>query len=234
MKITPKRTNRLPKNQSKEAFRLWFEFLKRAIAEDPSDVDMKYYADWGDIANYSFTKWWKEVGETITARHTNDAEFVSNGSADESSYLIRVPKSYTSTQIGEKVRKLLIEANHQPIKRSSAQLQEGLQIRPLIYRAYLHTYDENKKLEKLSKDGKVTKRELLVALRKYYIQKQKRYANNIFKVDSLPAGIIGNFDPKDPDKFDVLAEAQATANVAKYLREAKAIIEAVKVGRFPK
>ena len=98
----------------------------------------------------------------------------------------------------------------------------------------MHTYDENRKLEKLSKDGKVTKRELLVALRKYYIQKQKRYANNIFKVDSLPAAIIGNFDPKNPEKFDVLAETQATANVAKYLREAKAIIEAVKVGRFPK
>lgn len=234
MKISPKRTNRPPKNQSKEAFRLWFEFLKRAVAEDPSEIDMKCYAGWGDIASYSFTKWWNEIGEMITERHTNDAEFVSDGSADESSYLIRVPKSFTSTQIGEKVRKLLIESNHQPIKQSSVQLQEGLQIRPLIYRAYLHTYDENKKLEKLSFDGKVSKRDLLVALRKFYLAKQKRYANNIFRVDSMPAGIIGNFDPKNPEKFDVLAEAQATANVAKYLREAKTIIEAVKVGRFPK
>ena len=234
MNISSKRTSRPPKSQSKEAFRLWFEFLKRAIAEDPSEVDLKCYAEWGDISNYSFTKWWKEIGEGITKRNTNDAEFVSNGSADESSYLIRVPRSFTSTQIGEKVRKLLIEANHQPIKQSSVQLQEGLQIRPLIYRSYLHTYDENKKLEKLSNDGKVSKRELLIAVRRSYLAKLKRYANNIFKVDSMPAGIIGNFDPKNPEKFDVLAEAQATANVAKYLREAKTIIEAVKVGRFPK
>jgi hypothetical protein len=234
MKNSPMRIRRPPKNQSKEAFRLWFEFLKRAIAENPSDVDMKHYAEWGDIANYSFTKWWKEIGETITARHTNDAEFVSAGSADESSYLIRVPKSFTSTQIGEKVRKLLIEAGHQPIKQSSVHLQEGFQIRPLIYRAYLHTYDENKKLLKIAKDGKVPKRELLVAVRKIYLAKQKRYANNVFKVDSMPAGIVGNFDPKNPEKFDVLAEAQATANIAKYLREACLVIEAVKQGKFPR
>jgi len=223
-----------PKNESKEAYRLWFEFLKRALDEDRSSVDLKIYSEWGDVENYSFTKWWREVGERITAKPIVTAEIVEKGSADEDSYLIKVPKSLTSTQISNEVRRMLIEIDHQPIKQSKVRLSDGFQIRPFVYRAYLHTYDAQKKLEELSNNGKVQKRDLLIAVRKFYLNKQKRYSNNIFKVDEIPDGLFGDFDPRNPDDYDVLRDRQVTANVARYLTEAENIIKAVKVGRFPK
>jgi hypothetical protein len=228
------KAKKTPKHESKEAYRLWFEFLKRALAEDRSGVDLKFYAEWGNFDNSSFTQWWREIGEQVTAKPVLVAEFVESGSVDDFSYLVRLPKSLTSTQIGNEVRRLLIEVEHKPIKQSKIRLTDGFQIRPYIYRAYLHTYDAQKKLEKLASDGKVSKRDLLIAVRKSYLARQKRYAKNVFKVDDIPDGLFGDFDPREPDDYDVLRDRQVTANVARYLTEAEKIIEAVKVGRFPK
>lgn len=226
--------SKTPKNQSREAYRLWFEFLKRAISEDKSAVDMKFYAEWGNVENYSFSKWWREIGERITAQPVVTAEFVEKAAADESSYLVRIPKSITSTQIGNEIRRLLIEIDHQPIKQSKVRLSDGLQIRPYVYRAYLHTYDAKKKLEKTYNSGKVQKKDLLIEVRKSYLNRQKRYAKNVFKVDDIPDGLFGDFDPRNPEDYDVLRDRQVTANVARYLTESEKIIEAVKIGRFPK
>lgn len=222
------------KQESREAYRLWFEFLKRALAEDRSSVDLKFYAEWGDFDNASFSKWWREVGEHVTAKPLLEAEFVESGSADDFSYLVRLPKSLTSTQIGNAVRKLLTDIDHKPVKQSKIRLTDGHQIRPFIYRAYLHTYDAQRRLEKLSTNGKVSKKDLLIAVRKTYLAKQKRYANNIFRVDVIPPPIMGHFDPENPHDYDVLRDRQETANIARYLTAAEGIIEAVKVGQFPR
>jgi hypothetical protein len=228
------KAKKTPKHESKEAYRLWFEFLKRALAEDRSSVDLKFYAEWGNLDNSSFTKWWREVGEQVTAKPLLTAELVESGSADDFSYLVRLPKSLTSTQIGNEVRKLLIEIEHKPIKQSQIRITDGFQVRPFIYRAYLHTYDAQRRLEKLSVNGKVSKKDLLIAVRKTYLAKQKRYANNIFKVDVIPPPLMGHFDPENPDDHDTLRDRQETANVARYLSEAEKIIAAVKIGRFPR
>lgn len=234
MKISTMQPIRLGKSQSREAYRLWFEFLKRAIAEDPLAVDMSAYAEWGAIEKRAFTPWWNEIGRSISDHSSLVAEIVENGRADESSYLIRVPKALTSTQIGNEIRRLLIETGHQPTKQSKTRIQQGVEIRPLIYRIYLHTYDQQKKLEAKLPNGKVTKRELLIALRKFYLNHELRYKNNNFKVDRVPAALMEGFDRNDPDKYDVQHSKQATANVARYLKEAQNIIAAVKLGRFPK
>jgi len=223
-----------PKSESKEAYRLWFEFLKRALAEHRSAVDLKLYSEWGDVESYSFTRWWREIGERITTKPIVNAELLEKGAADDSSYLVRLPKSMTSTQLGTEVRRLLLEIDHQPMKHSKVRLSDGFQIRPFVYRAYLHTYDAQKKLEKLANGGKVQKKDLLIEVRKSYQKRQERYRNNIFRVDVLPDGLFGDFDPRNPEDYDVLRDRQVTANVARYLTEAEKIIKAVKNGRFPK
>lgn len=223
-----------PKSESKEAYRLWFQFLKRALTEDRAAVDLKLYSEWGDVQNYSFTRWWREIGDRITAKPIVKAELLEKGSSDDSSYLVRLPKSLTSTQLGNEVRRLLLEIDHQPMKQSKVRLSDGFQIRPFVYRAYLHTYDAQKKLEKLTTDGKVQKKDLLIEVRKSYQKRQERYRNNIFRVDVLPDGLFGDFDPRNPEDYDVLRDRQVTANVARYLTAAEKIIEAVKNGKFPK
>lgn len=228
------KASKSPKLESKEAYRLWFEFLKRALAEDRSLVNLELYKEWGDFNNVSFTKWWREIGEAVTAKPSVVAQLVDRGSSDKMNYLVRLPKSLTCTQMGHAVRRLLSEIEHKPIKQSKIRLTDGFQIRPFIYRAYLHTYDAQKRLEMLSRNGKVSKRALLIEVRKSYLARQKRYAKNAFKVDDIPDGLFGDFDPRNPDDYDALRDRQVTANVARYLTEARKIIQAVKAGRFPK
>jgi len=228
------RHQKSPKNESKEAYRLWFEFLKRALAEDKSAVDMKLYSEWGDVESYSFSKWWREIGERITAKPKAEVELLEKGTADDSSYLVRLPKSLTSTQIGDAVRRLLLEIEHQPIKQSRVRLSDGFQVRTEKIRAYLRVYDSQVKLQNLSKEEKVQKKDLLIEVRKAFHKHQERYRHNNFLVDVLPDALFGHFDPKNPDDYDVLRDRQETANVARYLTEAKRIIDAVQIGRFPK
>ena len=37
-----------------EPYRLWFEYLKSAYADETIEVDKAHYAPWGDVANLTF------------------------------------------------------------------------------------------------------------------------------------------------------------------------------------
>lgn len=224
---------RPPRAQSKEAYRLWFEFLRRAIAEDKSKVRLDLYKDWGDVENYTFRKWWDQIGSKVIDLRPPVITQVKEGKADDVSYLVRVPKSMTSTQIGNEVRKFLIELEHQPLQLSSLRVRQGAEIRPSTYRAYIHTYDEHQKLVAKSDGQRVTARELLVAVRKFYIKHEQRYGNNLWAADKMPSALMADFDKKNPDYSDPIYSATAINAVNRYLREANKLIEAVREGRFP-
>ena len=66
MATTDKRKTRAQnRTQSKESYRLWFEFLKRALAEDRASVKLHLYKSWGDVESYKFNKWWSEIGSRV-------------------------------------------------------------------------------------------------------------------------------------------------------------------------
>lgn len=224
---------RPPRAQSKEAYRLWFEFLRRAIAKDKSKVRLDLYKEWGDVENYTFRGWWDQIGSKVIDLRPPVITQVKEGKEDDVSYLVRVPKSMTSTQIGNEVRKFLIELEHQPLQLSSLRVRQGAEIRPSTYRAYIHTYDEHQKLVAKSDGQKVTARELLVAVRKFYIKHEQRYAKNLWAADKMPSALIADFDKKNPDYSDPIHSATAINAVNRYLREANKLIEAVREGRFP-
>jgi hypothetical protein len=75
---------------------------------------------------------------------------------------------------------------------------------------------------------------LLIAVRKFYLERAKRYKNHNWAVDNAPSALMSGLDVNDPDKFDVLANASASGAVKRYLREANLIIDIVADGRFPK
>lgn len=224
---------RAPRAQSKEAYRLWFEFLRRAIAEDRSKVRLDLYKEWGDIESYRFDKWWDEIGSKVIVLHPPSIELVKEGEADEQTYLLRVPKAMTSTMIGNEVRAFLMGLGHQPLQLSSLRVRQGAEIRPSTYRAYIHTYDQQKKLEANSNGNKVTARELLKAVRKFYLEREKRYKNNIRAVDKLPSALAANMDRDNPLAVDSIHSQTAINAVNRYLREANKLIESVSQGKFP-
>lgn len=224
---------RPPRAQSKEAYRLWFEFLRRAIAEDKSKVRLDLYKEWGDVENYKFDKWWDQIGSKVIDLRPPTIEQVKDGKADDLSYLLRVPKSMTSTQIGNEVRKFLMALEHQPLRMSNLRVRQGAEIRPSTYRAYLHTYDEQLKLVAKSDGEKVTARELLKAVRKFYIKHEQRHKNNKWKTDKMPMALIADMDRNNTDLIDPIFTATAINAVNRYLREANKLIESVREGKFP-
>lgn len=225
---------RQPRSQSREAYRLWFEFLRRAIAEDKNRVRLDLYSEWGDVTAFnSFDAWWREVGSKVINLHPVAIEGVDQGAADDQTYLLRVPKTMTSTQIGNEVRNYLISLGHQPVRGSALRVTEGKEIRPQTYRAYLHTYDQQRKLEDAYGGVKVKGKDLLVAVRKFYLQREARYKNSVRQVDKLPPALVGGMNRNDLNDVDYSAEQTAINSINRYLASARSIIAAVREGRFP-
>lgn len=227
-----KRQNRA---NSKEAYRLWFEFLKRAIDNPSIKVNLRLYKAWGDVANYKFDKWWTEIGSKVIDLDTqSNVSFAVDGKLEDSSYLVRIPKTLTSTEAANQVRQLLLDNNHkQVVSDSKLKVRHGAELRPATYRAYLHTYDRYVELTKLAEGKRVGNKELLIAVRKFYIARSKRYKNNIWKVDYLPANLLTAINFENLEEVDVLATAQSIATVGRYLKQANEIMSNVAKGKFP-
>ena len=232
MATSNRRQNRA---NSKEAYRLWFEFLKRAIANPNIKVNQKLYKEWEDVSKYRFDAWWKEIGnKVIDLDSQSNVTFATDGMKEEGSYLVRVPKTLTSTEAANQVRQLLLDSNHkQVVLESKLKIRHGAEIRPPIYRAYLHTYDRWLELTEKSEGKKVTAKQVLIEVRKFYIARAIKYKNSNRRVDKLPSNLHTAINFDNLEDVDVLASAQATATISRYLNESKKIMDSVAKGVFP-
>lgn len=232
MATNKKRQNRA---NSKEAYRLWFEFLKRAIANPNVKVNTKHYKAWGDVQKYKFDAWWRDIGsKVIDLDGQSNVSFATDGAKEEGSYLVRIPKTLTSTEAANQLRQLLIESNHkQVVLESKLKIRHGAEIRPPIYRAYLHTYDRWLELTAKSEGKKVTSKQVLIEVRKFYIARAIKYKNSNRRIDRLPSNLHTAINFDNLEDVDVLASAQATATISRYLNETKKIMENVAKGVFP-
>ena len=232
MATSNRRQNRA---NSKEAYRLWFEFLKRAIANPNIKVNQKLYKEWGDVSKYRFDAWWKEIGnKVIDLDSQSNVTFATDGMKEEGSYLVRVPKTLTSTEAANQVRQLLLDSNHkQVVLESKLKIRHGAEIRPLTYRTYLNTYDIWLDLIANSDGKKVTFKQVLIAVRKFYISRANKHKNTNRRFDKLPSNLLTAMNDKNLDDVDVLATAQAIATIARYLKETNKIMENVAKGIFP-
>jgi hypothetical protein len=227
------------RQQAIESYRLWFEFLKRAIEQDRSKVRLDLYEAWGSVEDYAFRTWWSKIGSKVIDVNPAPVELVEAGKADDVSYLLRVSRSMTSTDLATEVRKFLIGIKHQPIQGSSLRIKVGAEIRPQHYRALLRTYDEQRKLEKKNPGKKITGAELLVEVRKFYLDTEQkqfstgRVADSFYRYDKIPPAIASGMKFTNPYEIDSLDDEAAIATVKRYLRNANTIIEAVRHGRFP-
>jgi len=210
--------------------------LKRAIAKDKRSVKLSLYKSWGDVENLNFNKWWTKIGsKVINLDSISKLGFATNTDEDDSSYLVRVPKSLTSTQAATQLRELLTSSKHKSIiDKTNLRVTEGVEIRHSIYRAYLHTYDRHRELGNKSNGERVTNKETLIAVRKFYLARHEKYKNHNRKVENLPPQLWDALKLDDLDDVDVLASATSLATIGRYIRESNKIIDAVRIGKFPK
>ena len=91
-----------------EPYRLWFEYLKSAYADETLEVDQAHYAPWGDVANLTFNQWWRGHWRTLFAVKARKVAVVDGATeADANSLLLRVPLSGSTEALLKQVRSIL-------------------------------------------------------------------------------------------------------------------------------
>jgi|SRR5271156_3337454 hypothetical protein len=100
----------------KEAYRLWFQYLR--VARQSSDPKVgkalkrfaRYYGPWGNDENVKFDQWWKEnehlFEEQFSVRRLSRLE----NPADPTALIIEVPLTQPKTKLFAQVREIIRHA----------------------------------------------------------------------------------------------------------------------------
>jgi hypothetical protein len=228
---------------SKEPFRLWYEFLKRAKAKGMKVH--KDYAEWGDTS-IGFDRWWTERGSELISVVKNGVELATDQTIDdENYYLFAIPKHLSARQTrveSENLMKRLKEKDGQVKLNSRWRITDGSSLRAESYRAYIHALDCRDKLVKRAiREGKTEKEvkavHVLAALRLFYIKKHERYKG---KGDLMPQRITHGDGGYETDASKIVTDhsdprvATDSINaVREYLKKAEATLQNVANGTFP-
>jgi hypothetical protein len=222
----------------KEAFRLWFEYLKRAHNSTDVQIDTKFYEAWGDVANAKFETWWKTHGHLLFPR--SNVEIVKRYLSDAESVQVKVPLSLTPTEAANQLRETLIKhyevIKHVPKPQRTYTLTLGAEIKVSAFRAYLVTYDMHVKLTKKYADGVVPAKELLNEVRKFYLARSYRWRSSKREVEALPPALAGDYvydhlanSVNAKDRYD----SGAMRTIRMYLKKANSLMLASASGDFP-
>lgn len=91
-----------------EPYRLWFEYLKSAHADETIEVDLEHYAAWGDVQNLTFNQWWSKNWRSIFAVKARKVSVVDgDAKPDPDSLLLRIPLSGSTDALLKQVRTIL-------------------------------------------------------------------------------------------------------------------------------
>ena len=224
------------KSDGKEAYRLWYEFLKRALTDKKVKVNKAFYKEWGDVENTHFRIFWERMGDKLLA--SPHVELTSKG-AVKGKVAVSVPMSLTPTQAANELRELLIEhyedIKHTPKLERSFALAEGKEMKVSTYRAYLRTYDIWQKL--LANGNKeASGKELLREVRLFYLARTEKYGRTNRKVEGIPAALLNGMtvNPLTGKQANYSGEEkEAIRAIKRYLDIANKTIANVAVGKFP-
>jgi hypothetical protein len=228
---------------SKEPFRLWYEFLKRANAKGMKVH--KDYGEWGDTS-VSFKRWWNERGSGLISVVANGVELATDQTKDdENYYLFAIPKHLSARQTrfeSENLMKRLKAKDGQVKLNTRWRITEGSSPKAESYRAYIHALDCRDKLVKQAiREGKSEKDvkaiHVLAALRLYYIKKHDRYEGI---GDLMPQRLTHGDGGYETDASKIVTDhsdprvATDSVNaVREYLKKAEATLQNVAKGFFP-
>ena len=221
----------------KEAIRLWFEFLKRAREVPKLKVNQIYYQEWGDYANAKFETWWKENGATLFPQ--NKVELVKLHLQNSDAIQLSVPSTLTPTDAANQVRELLINhyktIGHNPKSQRVYALTEGAEIKVSALRAYLHTYDAHQQLMITKNGDKVTAKELLAEVRRFYLARSEKWKKTKRKVEGLPPALAGDlvYDKSTNAVKSFGSDIGAERAIRRYLLIANNLVHAAAKGDFP-
>ena len=97
----------------------------------------------------------------------------------------------------------------------------------------MNTYDIWLDLTARSDGKKVTFKQVMIAVRKFYIARETKHKNTKRRVDKLPSNLLTDMNEKNLDDVDVLASSQVIGTISRYIKETNKIMENVAKGVFP-
>lgn len=247
------------RSTSREAIRLWYEYLRRAQVDPMIQVHNKYYEAWGDVTKQSFKPWWLAIGAKLFERPRVQVVEGTPRRAPKTT-LVEVPQSLTPTAAGNALRVVLMDhyqkSGYQPKPAFDYQLTEGKEIKVASLRAYLHTYDAYQRLllahatvtkpiadavnrsyvrkgrSKLEVSGK----ELLTEVRRVYLVRTEHWKSRNGKVEPLPTALSQGMtiNPATEKAVEYAGvESSALQAVSRYLRIANRLVRNAAQGSFP-
>jgi hypothetical protein len=219
-------TTRLP--YRKEAYRLWFEYLRLARASKDQRVakalirSARYYEPWGDTENSGFDRWWGQKQDLFEEQFSVRRLSRGQKPADPTALIIEVPLTQPKAKLFAQIRDIVGSAfpTQTPRKghfRPVAQYRLTFGAEPRlsalremlnVYRVYLANKDPS------GKDLRGLK--LLEKVHAYYRGRKRK--------QKIPAHL----------DFSRLGDSiVAQRNIRRYIAKAKRIVLNVAKGEFP-
>jgi hypothetical protein len=100
----------------KEAYRLWFEYLRLARGSKDEKVTnalkrcAKYYEPWGDVENVKFDRWWRQYGHLFEEQFSVRQLSRGEKPTDKTALIIEVPLTQTKAKLFTQVRDIIRNA----------------------------------------------------------------------------------------------------------------------------
>ena len=212
----------------REAYRLWFEYLRVARNSSLASVQAAlrqsalFYAPWGDVTNVTFNTWWKDKGQLFEDRFAVRKLSPGEQPSDPDALIVEIPLSRSPTVLIKNVKALIQEAvavqaraskKSKKIPTSAYRLTEGAEPKLLAVREMLTVYRDV-----YLKNRNLRGKPLLNRIHAFYRgRKNKRWAK--VPIPLLP----------DPDGDTVRAQR----NMRRYIDKAEKVMLNVAKGEFP-
>lgn len=92
-----------------EPYRLWFEYLKSAYADETIKVDKPHYAAWGEVQKITFNKWWVTNWQSLFAVKARKVSVIQGGPPQSApdTLLLRIPLLGSTDDLLKQVRSIL-------------------------------------------------------------------------------------------------------------------------------
>jgi hypothetical protein len=209
----------------REAFRLWFEYLRVAHVSEDEKVrealkrSASFYAPWGDVMNTKFEYWWKEKGHLFEEKYAVRRLTAGELPKDSQALIVEIPLTQSPTVLIERVAAIIHEAtaslprqSTKSKKASTAQFQltAGSEPKLAALREMLNVYSHV-----YLKHSKARGKELLKEMRAYY---ENRKRNRL-----VP-------NPLDDTKGTLENKMR---NIRRYITNAGKVVLNVARGEFP-
>ena len=214
----------------REAFRLWFEYLR--LAHQSNLITVKkalvqsepFYRAWDIKSATKFDDWWKRHSHLFEEKFIVRKLDANERPLDPNALIIEVPLTMSPTMLIEKVGVIIRKAyeldekaNRKSKKKATAtyRLTEGAEPKLDAIREMLNVYRDV-----YLKDTKLRGGKLLRATQNYYLnRKSKRWAR-------IPMALVSN----ERDENYIARELR---NLRRYIQKAEKIMLNVANGHFP-